>query len=339
MNSGIFKGSTTTSAHYILADGTQQVFGTAVQAIERFDASKHQPLTMEIEAFLLHMRACGRAESSIRCYHGYLARLAALLPDRALIDLDRSALNRVLAIMKQQAVLAETTLNKIRSVYRSFFQWAVNSGRCCCNPTDLLTFARAESFPTIPITSDETELLLTTISQSGNVNSQRDELLFATYAFAGIRRAEALRLKIGDFDASVKTLHLRKTKGGVSRIQPIPERLADLLSRYGSGKDIGRFFFVGDGGGRHLSLRQAQNRFDYWRESAGLRHQLTIHSFRAGYAGILYRTSGDIWLVARSIGHKNVASTKRYIESDAADIRTAIEMAFPWNPTSTEQTR
>lgn len=339
MTTNVFTGSTTTPAWYLLTDGTRQLLGSTGQSKGQVSSEADHCLAGAIEAFLLHMHASGRADSSIRCYRSYLERLANLLQVRELACVNNSALNQVLTVMKQRACLSESTLNKIRSVFRTFFEWAVHSNLCICNPAALLTLARAESFPTIPITSEETELLLTTIRQSGKANSKRDELLFATYAFTGIRRAEALRLKIGDFDASVKTLHLRKTKGGMSRIQPVPERLAVMLSRYGSEKNSGRFFFVGDDESSHLSLRQAQNRFDYWRESAGLRQQLTIHSFRAGYAGRLYRASGDIWLVARALGHKSVTTTSGYIKTDATDICKTIEIAFPWNSVSANPAR
>jgi site-specific recombinase XerD len=55
---------------------------------------------------------------------------------------------------------------------------------------------------------------------------------------------------------------------------------------------------------------------------------LTINSFRAGFATLLYRTTGDIWLVARALEHNSVATTRRYIETDSEDIRKALERAF-----------
>jgi site-specific recombinase XerC len=77
-----------------------------------------------------------------------------------------------------------------------------------------------------------------------------------------------------------------------------------------------------------LSARQAQNRFDKWKTPAGIRKDLTIHSFRAGFANRLFRTTGNIHLVARAMGHSDIRSTELYIEKDISVIREAVEDAF-----------
>jgi len=60
-------------------------------------------------------------------------------------------------------------------------------------------------------------------------------------------------------------------------------------------------------------VRQAKERFDKRKELAGIRPQITIHSFRAGFATVLYRTTQDLLLVAHALGHKDVRTTEKYI--------------------------
>ncbi len=54
------------------------------------------------------------------------------------------------------------------------------------------------------------------------------ELFYAT----GIRRTEMTNLDHGDYDATTLTLHVRKGKGGKSRMLPVGERAAAWLDRF-----------------------------------------------------------------------------------------------------------
>ncbi|MCL4492389.1 MAG: site-specific integrase [Nitrospirae bacterium] len=110
--------------------------------------------------------------------------------------------------------------------------------------------------------------------------------------------------------------------------------LAEMLERYIHGpicdNTIGDYapLFPGRYIHRPLSFRQAQARFDKWKNIAGIRKGLTIHSFRAGFATLLYRVTGDILLVARAMGHSDVRSTDRYVGNNMPAIREAMGKTF-----------
>jgi integrase len=126
-----------------------------------------------------------------------------------------------------------------------------------------------------------------------------------TYAFTGIRCAEALALRIKDYDRSSLTLSLPKVKGANSRLQPIPHRLfcilekwISILSRNGQA-DLRSLLFCGRHPERSLTTRQTRFRFNRWKAQSGIREDLTVHSFRAGFATQLYRVTGDLLLEIR----------------------------------------
>jgi site-specific recombinase XerD len=226
------------------------------------------------------------------------------------------------------------TLNKIKSIYRSFFRWIRETGRSAYDPAAHLSFAKTSSVSTIPISAEEVGALLATIRSTKSLYAERDEALFATYAFAGLRRSEALSLQIADYDQISRLLTLRHTKGGGSRVLPVPNILAEVLERYIHGMkpttsaDRSFFLFPGRRPQAPLSARQAQTRFDKWKSKIGLRNSLKIHSFRAGFATRLYRATGDLWLVGRALGHSNLHTTQRYVATDESDIRAAMEKTF-----------
>lgn len=225
-------------------------------------------------------------------------------------------------------------MNRIKSAFRSFFKWALQSGLISHNPAASLPMSRAASQRTTPITMEEINTLLHTISESGDPYAERDEALFATYAFTGIRCAEALALRVKDYDRSSFTLYLPKVKRGTGRLQPIPHRLSRVLGKWISilrrnGRaDLSSLLFCGKNPERSLTTRQIRFRLNRWKALSGIREDLTVHSFRAGFATHLYRATGDLLLVHYAIGHTDVRTTVRYIGNHLFEIRKAIEKGF-----------
>jgi integrase/recombinase XerD len=228
---------------------------------------------------------------------------------------------------------SETTLNRHRSAYRGFFRWAFETGRISANPAFLLRRARAESVPTPAITFDETRRFFRAIRRSKDPLRLRDEALFSIYALAGLRRREALLLAQSDYNPKARLLCIRNGKGGRVRTVPVARALGRSLERFltgalSRGGPIGDRLFPGRVAGRALTVRQAQSRFEHWKVVANLRPELTIHSFRAGFATALHQGCGDVLLVAQALGHSDVRTTLRYIKLYAEDLSRVIESSF-----------
>ncbi len=295
-------------------------------------------LSSAVNDFHMHMKAAGRASGTILCYLGELERLNGIFGNRDIDQVTGRHLEKVIVLLSGQYIngprRTAVTMNRIKSTYRSFFKWACESGYASHNPAACLLLAKANSRTTIPITSDEIMYFLCTIRKSGDRFAGRDEALFATYAFTGIRRSEALSLRVKDYDPVSLTLYLPQAKGGNSRIQPVPLLLAEILERYiyelRCNGITGAYapLFPGRYAYRPLSFRQAQARFDKWKNIAGIRKGLTIHSFRSGFATLLYRATGDILLVARAMGHSDIRSTDHYVSNNMPAIREAMEKTF-----------
>lgn len=294
-------------------------------------------LTCCIQDFLIHLKAAGRARSTVLSYQRDLEWLAGALGDIDVRQITRRHLES--AVIKSANLSinglnrSAVTMNRIKSAYRSFFKWARESERISYDPASSIHLARTESQRTVPITTEEIASLLCKIRSSDDAQAGRDEALFATYAFTGIRRAEALALRANHYDKITRTLHLPRTKNGNKRRQPVPSCLAEILEGYlADSMQPGRSdtcpLFPGRDPEQPLSVRQAQVRFDKWKNLSGIRSRLTIHSFRAGFATSLYRTTRDSLLVSRALGHSKVQTTIGYIDEDMLTIRDATERTF-----------
>jgi len=292
-----------------------------------------------VRGFLLHLKATGRAPSTMECYLRELNFVVKILGDMPLNHITVQHLEQALLLRGgagfPTTTLSPLTMNRIKSAYRSFFRWTWETGRTVSNPGACLRMGKTKPRFTQPISQEEVKRLLETIASSGDPHAGRDMALFSVYAFSGIRRAEALALRVVDYCPDLRALNICRAKGGQIRIQPVPARLAKILEQY-----IARLYFrhrlseitplfPGRYPDRPLSARQANERFEKWKSLANIRDRITIHSFRAGFATALYRTTRDLLVVARALGHKDVRTTEKYISTDIAGIRKSIEGAFP----------
>jgi len=56
-----------------------------------------------------------------------------------------------------------------------------------------------------------------------------------------------------------------------------------------------------------------QYRFAFWLSKSGIRHRVSVHSLRHTFATLPYRESGDLLLVNRALGHRDIRTTQRNV--------------------------
>ena len=61
-------------------------------------------------------------------------------------------------------------------------------------------------------------------------------------------------------------------------------------------------------------------------DAAGLNGKLGTHSMRKSFAQRLYSQTNDIFVVQEMLGHKNVATTQKYLGVNYAEVREALEL-------------
>jgi integrase/recombinase XerD len=230
--------------------------------------------------------------------------------------------------------LSIASLNRTKSSYRSFFNWCYTKRYINVDLSKEIRLVKTCSQSTSAISQEEIRILLDTISKSSDKYSQRDKTLFAVLAFAGIRKSEALSLRISDYDSQTQKLYLSRSKRSSKKYQLIPSALAAVLDKY-----IKKYLsyeiaqqclplFPGKHIYSFLSCRQASNIFEKWKKISGIRKNLTLHSFRASYATQLYQKTMNPLLVSYALGHSSFNTTKRYISEDIFDLRTVLEFVF-----------
>lgn len=159
---------------------------------------------------------------------------------------------------------------------------------------------------------------------------QRDHLLVSTLFLCGVRVAEVVNLRIGDYDLANKMLIVRAGKGGDSRLVPLLEPvaksfLAYMFARPALDSDI---VFVGSEGwsgkprGR-LSVTGVRGRLKKLCKLAGIGY-INPHAFRHGLARFLLNSKGaDMALIQKVLGHKKLTTTSEiYALWDSTGVST-----------------
>ncbi|MDD9972974.1 MAG: site-specific integrase [Candidatus Poribacteria bacterium] len=168
----------------------------------------------------------------------------------------------------------------------------------------------------------------------------RNRGLFMLGVSTGGRISELLSLRIGDVYQNGKAvsdlLYNKKiVKGGeVSRAVPVNVDGRDAIEaligwhreKYATIAPSRPLFPSRNKSGTVAMNRQTAH--DMLKEAfmdAGLNGKLATHSLRKSFAQRVYEQSGDIYLVQELLGHRNVATTQKYIGVNYATAREAVE--------------
>jgi site-specific recombinase XerD len=219
-------------------------------------------------------------------------------------DLDTATPEVIIKWLENPAWKPATKLSS-RASLRSYYRWAMESGRLDADPT---AKTRTIKMPPRAIKEAPQDALLTALEGA----HERDRLAIMLAAYAGLRRAEIANLhadQIGDRMLTVVG------KGSKTRRIPIKSILEDPLRRV---KERGGYAFPNVNGGPITP--DAMGR----RIARALPGKWSAHSLRHYFAGSVYRSSHDIRSVQQLLGHASIATTEIYTHVNDDDLHAAV---------------
>ena len=141
-------------------------------------------------------------------------------------------------------------------------------------------------------------------------NTKHKLILWIIYS-CGLRRGEVINLKLTDLDKGRGVLHIRKGKGNVDRMVPIPQKLWDKIDKYITGYEPVIYLFEGQSGGKY-SAESVYNVFKQSLRRAGIKKAVGVHCLRHSYATHLHESGLDIRYIQELLGHKSTRTTEIY---------------------------
>ena len=226
----------------------------------------------------------------------------------------------------------------LRSLYNYFYK----SELIETNPPALVKTPKLHEHEIIRLEPDEVAILLDQLEAGeGLTKTQkkfhektkvRDFALITLLLGTGIRVSECVGLDIDDVDFNVNGVRVHR-KGGYDAIVYFGDEVEDALKTYldsrksviaVSGSENALFLSLQN---RRITVRAVENLVKKYASTVTTLKKITPHKLRSTYGTTLYKESGDIYLVADVLGHKDVNTTrKHYAAQDDENRRRAARM-------------
>ena len=150
----------------------------------------------------------------------------------------------------------------------------------------------------------------------------RDITILMFFLGIGIRVSELVGLNKNDIDMENKSFRVTR-KGGKQEILFMPPELEAQLQEYLETIDPGQtplFMSLKD---RRIGVRTVQLLVKKYARVAAPLKNISPHKLRSTFGTRLYRETGDIYVVADVLGHKDINTTKKHYAAISEDIRKA----------------
>ena len=220
---------------------------------------------------------------------------------------------------------APATAAKKLTTLRRFLTFTYMSGATRINPEALRFFAKSPKVGQDPSYNVLTEEELGLMLSAARSKSMRDYVLLAVLAGAGLREAEVVALKIGDFrEVQGERVFLRVSgKGQKIRAVPVSPELWQLVQRYvllserslTSHADARKPLFASrEGGGeKPLTTRSVRYIVKKYANAAGITKAISPHSIRHTVGTNMAVNEAPLLLIQQFLGHSDPKTTMRYV--------------------------
>ena len=235
---------------------------------------------------------------------------------------------------------AEKSIARKMSALRGLFNFLYRREMIPSNPTNFVDMPKLHEKEIIRLDPDEVAILLDFVENGGEQmtkrqqvyhekNKTRDLALFTLFLGTGIRVSECVGLDIDDVDFKNNSIKVTRKGGNEMYVyfgDEVQEALEDYIVSVRShivpveGHENALFY---SSQRKRITVRAVQNLVSKYTSYITNKH-ITPHKFRSTYGTTLYKETGDIYLVADVLGHKDVNTTrKHYAAQDDENRRKA----------------
>lgn len=211
----------------------------------------------------------------------------------------------------------------LRSFYNYFFQNELIEK----NPAALVPLPKRHEKEIVRLEPNEVAILLDQVEDGTKLTKKeleyhkktkiRDIALLTLLLGTGIRVSECVGLDINDINFDVGGIKIRR-KGGYEAViyfgEEVETALLDYLEQREhmipcAGHENALFLSIQN---RRMAVRSVENLVKKYASRVTTLKKITPHKLRSTYGTTLYRETGDIYLVADVLGHKDVNTTRKH---------------------------
>ena len=222
----------------------------------------------------------------------------------------------------------ERGIHRKLAALRSFYAYYYKREMIHTNPTVLIDVPKIHDKSIIRLDTDEVALLLDYIEHCGDSltgqkrvyyekTKERDLAIVTLLLGTGIRVSECVGLDIEDVDFKNNGIKVTR-KGGNEMVVYFGPEVEKALKKYVTvrenitalaGHEHALFYSTQR---RRIGVQAIENLVKKYAREITTTKKITPHKLRSTYGTNLYRETGDIYLVADVLGHKDVNTTKKH---------------------------
>ena len=222
----------------------------------------------------------------------------------------------------------ERGLKRKMSSLRSFYAYYFKREMIHTNPTVLVDVPKIHQKSIIRLEADEVALLLDYIEHGGDdltgqkkvyyeKTKDRDLALVTLLLGTGVRVSECVGLDIEDVDFKNNGIKVTR-KGGNEMVVYFGPEVEKALKNYlevrkniipVEGHEHSLFYSTQR---KRIGVQAVENLVKKYARQVTTTKKITPHKLRSTYGTALYQETGDIYLVADVLGHKDVNTTKKH---------------------------
>lgn len=210
---------------------------------------------------------------------------------------------------------------------RSFYNYFYQSELISSNPASLVSMPKLHEKEIIRLEPNEVSILLDQVEDGTRLTKKeleyhkktriRDVALLTLLLGTGIRVSECVGLDLQDVNFDVCGIKVRR-KGGYEAVvyfgDEVETALLDYLEERDhvipmEGHESALFLSLQN---RRITVRAVENLVKKYASRVTTLKKITPHKLRSTYGTTLYQETGDIYLVADVLGHKDVNTTRKH---------------------------
>lgn len=224
--------------------------------------------------------------------------------------------------------------SRLISGLRGFFNYLIFEEYRTTNPLELIESPKIGRKLPDTLSEDEIDLLISQIDLSKPQGERNRAILESLYS-CGLRVSEALNLKLSDL--FFKEGFIKVTgKGDKQRFVPIAKSTEKYITIYRTSvrnhqdipseyKDV---LFL-NRRGKPLTRAMIFTIVKDLAEKAGLRKNVSPHTFRHSFATHLLKNGADLRAIQEMLGHESITTTEVYTHVDTSHLTKIMEQFHP----------
>lgn len=228
--------------------------------------------------------------------------------------------------------LSKRSQARLVSSLRSFFDWLVMEGERKDNPCDGVDSPKLGRYLPEVLSVEEVSDIMESVDLS-TWGGRRDRAILEVLYGSGLRVSEAVGLKTSHVYTEEGFVRVTG-KGNKERIVPLGDMAVKAVNDYlavrpdAAGPKFDDILFL-NRFGRPLSRVSMFNMVKKQAMAAGIRKEISPHTFRHSFATHLIENGADLRVVQEMLGHESILTTEIYTHMDSSTWQQAVLARHP----------